>query len=412
MERKITVDTNKIILVILVILMILPSSFTFLPISIFKLSTIIILIIFIYLFINNRENIKKALKNKFVLCNFLFSIVIFLSLIKNFDTVKFNDTFEVLKYIIFPIVTLLIFSICEKKQYYNFLLKTISTVMIIICFFSIIQYFNPFSINELYIKTYAPTQYETLVGNYPSPRIVGVKSNPAVYGIFVSLGIYFNIIYYKHAKNKSICVLSILLCIINLILTLTRTIQIAFLASIIVFTLISVLLKKGCKKAIIATGIAIGGILLLLLILPESLTWRLTQVIDFSNATSWIGRVSKWKDYTDIIKQNLFLGVGPVKNHVQQIGYVDSELIQNILQYGILGFAVYIGMILSPIYIYIKEKTNKNILIYYIPILILILINNIASTSLMLSETAIGYYMILGIILASCNKEYEGSEKN
>ena len=101
---------------------------------------------------------------------------------------------------------------------------------------------------------------------------------------------------------------------------------------------------------------------IILCLLPESLTWRLVQVLDISNTTSWVARTEKWSEYVELIKQNLLLGIGPVKNYVADIGYVDSELIQVVLQYGILGIIVYIIMLLSPIYVYLKNKRYKNII--------------------------------------------------
>ena len=318
-------------------------------------------------------------------------------MIVNYRTIQFNDFFEVVKYIIFSMLIVIVLTICQEKRYYVFLLKIINIMLLVVCIFGIIQYFNPFSINELYIKYYAPTQYETLVNDYPTPRIIGLKSNPSVYGILVSLGVYFNLLYYKYSKRKYLCIISILLCIINLMLTLTRTIQIAFICSIIVYTVIFVLLKKGWKKAILSFLLISLFIFVLLIVLPKQLTWRLIQGLNVSNATSWIGRVSKWQMYVPIIKNNFLFGIGPIKNYVNQLGYIDSELIQNILQYGMAGIIAYITMLLSPIYLYIKNK-NKYILKYYIPILIMIIINNIASTTLIQFDTAIGVYIIFGLI--------------
>lgn len=405
------IDSYKIILFILVAFMILPSTISIVGVSMFKIATVIIAIMSIYLLIHKKEEVKKSLHNIFVASNFILAIIIALSLLANLLTVQFNDIFEIIRYIVFAMITVIILTICQEEKYKIFLLKTISILMIIISIFGIIQYFNPFSINKLYVKLYAPTQSTTLVGDYPTPRIVGTKPNPSVYGILVSLGIYFNLLYYKQAKYKSLCLVSIALCLINLTMTLTRTIQIAFLASFIVYILIAVWLKKGWKKAILATSIVILLGIIILLILPDSLTWRLFQVFDFSNATSWIARISKWEKYIPIIQENILFGIGPVKNLVHNIGYIDSEWIQMLLQYGIFGFIFYILMLLSPLYIYTKKKENKNILKYYIPILCIIFINNISSSTLISYDTAVGFYLIIGLILLNNRKKEEKGEK-
>ncbi len=392
-------DTNKIILVVLAVFMILPSTIEIFSISIFKISTVIIGCICTWLWITKKEKFQRNNKNIFIVFNIILALVILLSVLINIKSAKFNDIFEVVRYIIFAEITAIILTMCDEKKYYIFLLKVINILMIIICIFGIIQYFNPFSINEIYIKSYAPTQFKTLINDYPTPRIVGTKPNPSVYGILVTLGVYFNILYYKHAKNKFIVCLSIVLCIVNLMITLTRTIQIAFVFSILFFILVNAWIKNGWKKAIIITGIGLLVIILLLLLLPNSLTWRLFQVFDFSNANSWVNRLDKWENYIEIINKNILIGIGPVKNHVQELGYIDSEWIQTFLQYGILGFIVYIAMLLSPIYIYCKDRTKNNILKFYLPILLIITINNIASSSLISFDTAIGFYLIIGLVL-------------
>lgn len=406
------IDINKILLFIVVLLMIMPISVKIFNISLVKVTAVIIIFIFGYLWKKKgTEEIKKVVNNKFVILNFVFSIIIAVSLLVNYRTIQVNDFYEVLKYILFPVVTMIVMLICKEQKYYMFFLKTISIVMIIISIWGIIQYYNPFSINELYIRSYAPTQYETLVNGYDSPRIVGIKTNPAVWGLLVSIGVYFNFLYYKYSKNKFWCIISTILCIVNLMMTLTRTIQIAFIVSIMLYILIKSLLKQGWKKAILMLLATIGIMGIIICILPKNITWRLMQVFDLTNTTSWIGRTEKWENYGDIIKTQPIFGVGPVKNYVKELGYIDSELIQNLLQYGLSGFIIYLVMLISPIYIYIKDKSKKHILEYYVPILVMILVNNIAAASLILFDTAISIYAIIGVIMLKENFETRKEEE-
>ena len=117
-----------------------------------------------------------------------------------------------------------------------------------------------------------------------------------------------------------------------------------------------------------------------------------------------MARISKWGRYIGLIQNNFILGIGPIKNYISEIGYVDSEWIQIILQYGVLGLTSYVIMLLSPIHNYLKSKNNKNILKYFIPILIIIAINNISASTLISFESAIGVYMIIGLILSNPDK--------
>lgn len=392
-------NLNKIMLTIIVVLMILPYSIYILGVSLAKIATVLIGLFFIYLVYSKRIKIKECLKNKFIIFNLIFASIILVSIIANYKTVKFNDIYEVVKYILFSMITIIVINICKEKENYLFLLKIINIIMIIISIFGIIQYINPFHINELYIRLYSDVHYETLINDYPNPRIIGTKVNPSFYGILMIVGTYFNLMYYKYARNKMLVYLSIFLCIINLMMTLTRTVQIAFLISIILFVLISIWITKGWKKALLTSGIVALSILLILILLPSSFTWRLFQVLDLNNSTSWIARIDKWKNYIGIIQNNLMLGIGAVKNHVNILGYVDSEWIQVILQYGVIGLISYIAMIISPLFCFFENKQNKNILKYFIPILSIIIINNISASTLISFESAIGFYMIIGLIL-------------
>ena len=135
MKTKININTNKIILIMLVVLMILPFSIDILGISLAKISTVIIGIVFSYLLIKRKVEIKKMLHTKFIIFNILLSVVILLSLIANYNTIMFNDLYEFAKYIIFIIVAIIIMSMCKEKENNIFLLKTISIVMIIIGIF-------------------------------------------------------------------------------------------------------------------------------------------------------------------------------------------------------------------------------------------------------------------------------------
>lgn len=396
---KLNFNINKVILTILVILMILPYSIYIFGISLAKIVTVLIGLVFIYLIYSKRIEIKECLKNKFVIFSIIFAFTILVSLIANHQTILFNDLYEVAKYVIFPIITLIIINICKEKENYLFLLKTISIVMIIISIFGIIQYFNPFNINELYIRLYSDVHYKTLINDYESPRIIGTKANPSFYGILMVCGIYFNLMYYKYAKSKLLVITSIVLCFVNLMMTLTRTIQFAFMASVILFVFTSMWITKGWKKALLISGITLMVTFFILMLLPDSLTWRLFQISDLNNSTSWIARMEKWEKYLGVIQNNLILGIGPIKNYVSTIGYVDSEWIQIILQYGFAGLIAYVAMILSPVFCFFEKKENKSILKYFIPILSVITINNISASTLISFESAIGLYMLVGLIL-------------
>jgi len=400
MFEKLKFNIDKIILVILIVLMILPYSIKFFGIGISHITTVLIALIFFYLILTRRDEMMKILKNKFIIFNLLFSLIIICSLIINFKTVMFNDIYEPIKYIVFAMITSIILVICQKKENYLFFLKVINIVIIIITVFGIIQYFNPFSINEYYLNFYTTEpHYKTLINDYSNPRIIGTKWTPPAWGLLVSFGVYFNILNLKYNKSKVLSLLAIVLCITNLMMTLTRANQIAFIISLIIFILINVWQKKGWKKAIIAMSATILIIFILLMILPEKLTWRLMQITDLSKVNSWMIRTNKWDEQLGLLQGNQLFGIGPIKNKIESIGYTDSELIQIIMQYGIVGSIAYIIMLFIPIYEYVKNKNLKDLLLFYPSILTLIIIHNTSASSLIFFDTAIGIYIMIGILL-------------
>ena len=117
------IDSNKIILFILVAFMILPSTISIVGVSMFKIATVIIAIMSVYLFVQKKEEIKKALRNVFVVSNFILAIIIATSLLVNCLTVQFNDVFEIVRYIVFAMITVIVLAICQEEKYKIFLLK-------------------------------------------------------------------------------------------------------------------------------------------------------------------------------------------------------------------------------------------------------------------------------------------------
>ena len=84
------------------------------------------------------------------------------------------------------------------------------------------QYFNLFGLNERYVPFIAPTQYRTLVNNYPFPRVVGMTNNPNVYalmpgiGAIISWGLYLN-------RRKRKHIIFLIAFIVGVLMTLSRS---------------------------------------------------------------------------------------------------------------------------------------------------------------------------------------------
>lgn len=402
MNKKL--ELEKVILTFMAILILFPSTIKIYGISIIKISTIIIFMIFVLIIYNKKINIIEMMKNNYFILSMLYPLAIFLSLLININNIHMNDLFEIIRYFMYFMIIAITYYICKEQKYYIFLLRITILLLIIMCLYGIIQYFNLFSLNEKIVKIYAPTQYITLVNDYSAPRVISTKPNPAVYGVVVSIGIYINLLYLKLNKKSKLAYICICLCIINLMMTLTRTIQIAFMASIVCYLFIKLYKFKGCKVATLGSGMMIAVLIILIMVLPDSITWRLKSIVNLSSTTSWTGRIDKWQEYIKIIKENILFGSGPIKNQISKIGYIDSEWIQTMYQYGIVGIIGYMGMLILPLYYIIRNDEKRNNIEFYVPILIMIFINNIAASSTISFDTCIVICIFIGMIFNSTRK--------
>ena len=109
-------DTNKIILVVLAVFMILPSTIEIFSISIFKISTVIIGCICTWLWITKKEKFQRNNKNIFIVFNIILALVILFSVLINIKSARFNDIFEIARYIIFAAITAIILTVCNEKK--------------------------------------------------------------------------------------------------------------------------------------------------------------------------------------------------------------------------------------------------------------------------------------------------------
>ena len=388
---------NKFMLILFMFLLFLvPES-----IHIFGLSYPKILLIFVFILIIYNIVIKKG-KIQFernfltylILGLFIFSLWVFLSnLIITIITKQFilSNFFEVLRPMLYAGI-LFLTSIYSKNDK-NYIKKIFLIFIVINCLIGISQRYNPFNINELYVKIIAPTQYETLLNNYPDPRVVGLTGNPNVFGFLLALAILVTF-YELFINNKKNYYLLLLLEVITLFMTMSRTSFVCFVAIVFSFLFIYLFKTHNLKKFFKTFFITSFLILTLTFILPNRITWRIKQLINIDNLTSWIARVENNKESIDNIfgndnidnnekednKENddkpvdniqpnkishnvkLFIGVGSDK--LKQYGLVyDNEYLMVIYKYGIIGLCLFMLIFILPLF-RINKLKNEIYLLY------------------------------------------------
>lgn len=316
---------------------------------------------------------------------YLFSINIMVSiLIGSYKGVNvvINDLFELYKifayFCVFIVISNCIRDINQQMKILSFINICISISAII----AITQYIDLFNLNELYVHIIAPTQYKTLIGGYPYPRVVGISNNPNVYAIISSIGILINLFLIMYSTNKYIWV-TLVLNFTALIMTSSRTGLIFLFVGIIIFYMLyfkeelinlSKLINGKVKVRTVFIFIIVISIIFTLPILmfkyiPEQYMIRFNRIFDLKNDTSWQARLVNWQFHIDAFKENFIFGLGPWKT-IPYEEYADNEWILLGRRYGIIGIFNYISICIFPIVYYWKNIKKSKCLKLYISIIV------------------------------------------
>lgn len=241
----------------------------------------------------------------FPLLYLFFSYLIILStLIGSFTGLKviINDFFEIYKVLVNIGIYLITLSVVKSKQDKIIILKFMTLCLLISVLISVQQYFNLFNINEKYVHIIAPTQYRTLINNYPYPRVIGMTSNPNEYSVMPGIGAIISWSMYSITRKKR-NLIYMFIFIIGVLMTLSRSGFIFMATGLVAFTFLYSIKLKG-KINIKIIRFLLSSILLLVLFsivifiyLPEELTWRLIAGFDIQFDNSFQARLSNWKEH-------------------------------------------------------------------------------------------------------------------
>ena len=387
---------------------------------IFTLSFIIFLIILItdykyLLSIIKSKNIKIFLLSYSSFAVFILGSTVFNSIVN--DEWVWSNFFEFLRVIEYMLIFInYYYFFSSDKSNSNLFIKLLLIILTIMSLVGIMQYFNLFNLNECYIKFIAPTQYVTLVDNYPFPRIVCLVGNPNVLGYFYALAIVY-LLYLILTKNyKWYYILLFLLYNVTLFMTLSRSSYICMVMGEVVITFL-VQFRFNFANVVNALKYVLIVILfnvLLLLVLPYNLTWRVLELVNIKDVDSWQNRLNNYEndmryfndstlspqeipdkkpntddinkgleDGTDvrkIIVSNMVyktVGYGPDKLARKHSVIFDNEWIMLLFRYGYIGTLFYLCMLLSPICSY--KYLDKSRLFLYITIMLMTIIYMIPS---------------------------------
>lgn len=334
-----------------------------------ELFILIILLILFFRLLKGKTVIFYFGIRQILLLGFMFIIVfsIFIGTIKGFNNSVFelNEVIKILKTFIISIIALTVFGLSNNKNYeINKLLDYILVLSVLLSILVIQQYYNIFGLNSYYIQHVAPTQYRTLMGNYSTPRPVGMTGNPNVLGFIFTLTSLISTFCIFARKEKVKYILIFFVNLLVLFITLSRSSLVAFIGGFLIIIFIAAIVKGLFKLDIkrissmvllILFIVASTNLLLKNTNFEENILWRFESLLTIEEDNSWNARVSNWNETIDLIKENPIMGVGTMSRSSAST-VVDNEWLLLLRSFGLLGVIYYVLLYLIP---YIKSKKSE-----------------------------------------------------
>ncbi|PRM87612.1 hypothetical protein CJ671_09890, partial [Aliarcobacter cryaerophilus] len=266
----------------------------------------------------------------------------------------------------------------------RFIYLIISGFILGMFFSEIISYLIYFNLLPYKLKLFNIIIYEAQGINNPSPFL-----NHSFYNMLLSIVI--GLMLYNLLKNKNnffikfVSVFFIITASINLVLVGGRIGYLSYV--VIIGVVLFILYEKNTLKKILPTGLLILSMFFYLAYNNSSqFKIRIDNAIsdkekifnqDGNDYNSSIGlRIGFWLYSVDVIKENLFFGVGTgnhmdavksklTKEHkyISNIEHPHNEYIKNLLQFGVIGFIFFLNIFYQIFKLKIYDEDLKNYLI-------------------------------------------------
>lgn len=314
-------------------------------------------------------------KNKFVIMHSFFSVFIIFSIlvgsIKGMKVIP-NDFFELYKIYIYIGIFLITFSTVKTKEDRIKIIKFMMTCILISIIISIQQYFNLFNLNEKYVPLMAPTQYKTLVNNYPTPRVIGMTANPNEFAIMPGIGAILSWSMYLNTRKKKNLIF-LYIYILGVLMTLSRSGFVFMVIGIAVNTFFYFVVNginingfseikinlKNIRFIIFVIVLILLAAIIIFGYLPKDLTWRIVRGFDLKTDSSFQARLSNWEEHINYFKMSPVFGMGPAK-FIKYKHHVDNEWLFSLRRYGIVGTLYFVISFVIP-FTKGKDKFFKHI---------------------------------------------------
>jgi hypothetical protein len=258
---------------------------------------------------------------------------------------------------------------------------------------------NPYDMGQLVQNIYAPKPYANFVyynelGTYRlAGTLLSSNDNAALFGLF---GIYYS--FFRGREYFHFFILAVLLILV----TQSRTIFISMML-IYSFKLLLLVFNNQIRKILKAKYLIFVTLISFLSIYLISYLGNLKSILSGSAFTS-NSILVRYHNFLNFFDSSLFtkwIGVGVIENSIDSIGfYIDSEILAILLQFGYIGFIIWLSIFLYSIFLF---KVDKNLSFFWKSIFALIFLSSFTNYSFLNNQIGVVIAFFLGVSLFRMN---------
>lgn len=248
------------------------------------------------------------------------------------------------------------------EDYKNKFAKILFVVIVVEVGFAMLQRYDVANITQSFLSKIYNMEKSS---PYTTKRVVGTYADPNAFGFMLNLCFFYIFLYFKEKKN----VFKIILALAHFLVIIVSSSRTSLLTLFIVYFLLVFISGVNKTKIVIGLSFFVGATGLLIFLNFDRLLFLLNNfvyiknfVIDLQkggvlNIRTIALRLNYYKILLDPIKNNLILGIGPLKE-LFSVG--DNDYLFTVLRWGVLGACIkYSFYIIQAHYLfkfYRKEK--------------------------------------------------------
>ena len=330
---------------------------------------------------------------RLILLSVIFLLIIFSSFwgaIHGYPA-ALGDLFSLFRWVKYVAVVLLVSSLLHVSKDPSFVVSKVSKISVVfgvgLAGIAFQQYFDFLSLNSLYVYDVAPTQYRTLVDDYPWPRPVGMVGNPNELGFVLALlGLVSIHLSLTEESKRVLWGFAALAILLAMSITLSRSAVFAFFIMGLVYVWSVTLPSRGVGgRWVLKRGGIIGGVSVVLCVLAvvlvgffspgayESVVWRFSP----EYFGSFDQRVINWSENLTLFYESPLFGVGLLRHSGAFVHAADNEWLMMARIGGLLVLVPFALLFLLPLFpksvsnvrrrVWLARSISIGTIIYMIP---------------------------------------------